>query len=42
MSTDRKWIKNMWFNNGILLRHKKEQNKAIWNNIAGPEDCHNE
>ena len=26
--------------NGILLSHKKEQNKAIWSNIDGSRSCH--
>ena len=26
--------------NGILLRHKKEQNNAICSNMDGPRDCH--
>ena len=26
--------------NGILLRHKKEQNNDICSNMHGPRDCH--
>ena len=28
--------------NGILLRHKKEQNSVICSNMDGPRDCHSE
>ena len=28
--------------NGILLSHKKEQNRAICRDMAGPRDCYTE
>ena len=40
----KEWIKKMWYitHNGILLRHYKEWNKAICNNMDGPRECHTE
>jgi len=39
------WIKKvlyryLYIHNGILLRHKKEWNKAICSNMDGPTDFH--
>ena len=39
------WIRKMWYmcvytHNGILLSHKKEQNKAIGSNMDGTRDSH--
>ena len=28
--------------NGILLSHKKEQNRVICRDVDGPRDCHTE
>ena len=45
------WIKKMWYththththtHSGILLGHKKEQNRAICGDMDGPRDCHTE
>ena len=37
-----KQVSKLYYNNGILLSHKKEWNCAIWRDVDGPRDCHTE